>query len=434
MNDFIKTAFRTAMERRVGKPREMTDFPHDTDDMSKRERFHRNTALAHAEASEHFDNEGNAEARDLHDKAFEAHRLAHEALHFRDDKAGYKHLANAAEHASREANFFVKEAVEIQEAVSVDKKNYDWGKMITVRYGSSHSFPLHPKHQEKIKNLKDGESTTFKDETGARVSAYREGDKIRLKLPGVNKETTVTYSHFTEAVEQLGEETMPYNIASALQNRHYGAAEYHKKKGNMKGYAAHFKVADSIEDAMIRAGSHMPIRSTRISKASEKAFAEHPHVRSASDTKSIDESYGNDINRVIGRIVDNYSHKQTGTTYNRSAPDTSKFIAPAYGMVQHLKNVQIARPHPFKPHHFDHFIKIGANVDRETSDNIKSDLHDYLMDTGYSSVDYKGNPTQELGKYSKDYIRLIDKEGNPYTLKTVDGTAWGGIGIEKSEK
>lgn len=144
--------------------------------------------------------------------------------------------------------------------------------------------------------------------------------------------------------------------------------------------------------------------------------------------------YGDDIGRAFKHVADNYKDQQTGTVNYRSAPDTSKFIAPAHGMIQHLQNVQVAREHPFRPHHFDHFIKIGSNVDRDTADAIKSDIHDYLMDSGHTSVDYKGDPTSDLGKYSKDYIRTVDKDGNPYTLKTVRGTAWGGIGIVKGHE
>lgn len=144
--------------------------------------------------------------------------------------------------------------------------------------------------------------------------------------------------------------------------------------------------------------------------------------------------YGDDMGRAFKHVADKYKNRETGTVNHRSAPDTSKFTAPAYGMIQHLQNIQVAREHPFRPHRFDHFIKIGSNVDRDTADEIKSDIHDYLMDTGHTSVDYKGNPTGELGNYSKDYIRTVDKHGNPYTLKTVSGTAWGGIGVVKGHE
>lgn len=144
--------------------------------------------------------------------------------------------------------------------------------------------------------------------------------------------------------------------------------------------------------------------------------------------------YGDDIGRAFKHAAERYKSRETGTVNYRSAPDSSKFIAPAHGMIQHLQNVQVSREHPFKPHRFDHFIKIGSNVDRDTADAIKSDIHDYLMDTGHTSVDYNGNPTGDLGNYSKDYIRTVDKHGNPYTLKTVHGTAWGGIGIVKGHE
>lgn len=89
---------------------------------------------------------------------------------------------------------------------------------------------------------------------------------------------------------ELGESTMPYNIASALQQRHYGAAEHHKKNGNMKGYKAHMDVASKIEDAMISAGSHMPVRSKRIEAASDKAFMAHPHRKIQSEEAEINEA------------------------------------------------------------------------------------------------------------------------------------------------
>ncbi len=331
----------------------------------------------------------------------------------------------------------LKEEVELEEAVQVDKKNYSWGKMITVRHGSSHSFPLHPEHQEKIKNLKDGDSTAFKDETGSHVIATREGDKVHLKTGGAKSaKTTVAHSHFTEEVEQidelskktlgsyikkadkqaekavnsysnaaarrhdfapdtpamaknakkfakrdagsalaktklakmeeveqideissstlrsyidksradkkvamkdrsaaeknvktygmasdkkerddaarrvgnrnqgisvankklgtypadkakakvmareeveLDEQTMPGNVALRLADRHYTAAFHHKKNSNYKGYAAHLKTAERIEDAVIRAGRDMPVKSKQLEAASDRAFRDHPH-------------------------------------------------------------------------------------------------------------------------------------------------------------
>jgi hypothetical protein len=85
--------------------------------------------------------------------------------------------------------------------VRVDKKTYDWGKMVTVHDGIRKSFPLHPEHQEKIKNLKHGESTTFTDETRNKVKAHREGDTVHLQRADSDKKTSVPYSHFAEEVD-----------------------------------------------------------------------------------------------------------------------------------------------------------------------------------------------------------------------------------------
>lgn len=97
----------------------------------------------------------------------------------------------------------VKESLE--EAVTVNKHNYSWGKMVTVHHGSSTSYPLHPEHQAAIKKLKHGEKTSFKDETGAHVTAHREDDKVHLTHKGSSTKTTVAHSHFNESVEQVDE-------------------------------------------------------------------------------------------------------------------------------------------------------------------------------------------------------------------------------------
>lgn len=76
---------------------------------------------------------------------------------------------------------------------------------------------------------------------------------------------------------ELDEETMPGNIGLRMVDSHEKAAAHHKKNGNMKGYAAHLDVADRIKNAVERAGPNMPIRSTQIEKASDKAFSNHPH-------------------------------------------------------------------------------------------------------------------------------------------------------------
>lgn len=94
------------------------------------------------------------------------------------------------------------EETQIEEAVSVKKADYSWGKMVTVHHGSDTSYPLHPEHQKKIAALKHGEKTSFKDETNSTVHAEREDDKVHLSRPKTSStKTTVAHSHFTESTQ-----------------------------------------------------------------------------------------------------------------------------------------------------------------------------------------------------------------------------------------
>lgn len=126
-----------------------------------------------------------------------------------------KQMALAAYYsAQRNEAVEIEEEQELDEAVTVKKDNYSWGKMVTVHHGSENSYPLHPEHQDAIKKLKDGEHTSFKDETNRKVTAHREGDKVHLSSSGSNKKTTVAHSHFSEGwndmlahVKKTGEAT-----------------------------------------------------------------------------------------------------------------------------------------------------------------------------------------------------------------------------------
>jgi len=118
-----------------------------------------------------------------------------------------RHLARAAMKNLNQKKAVREEAI-MNEAVKVEKKNYSWGKMVTVHDGSSTSYPLHPEHQAAIKNLRPGMKTTFKDETGRQVHAHREGDQVHLVHHNTGsstaKKTTVGYHHFDEATSAYG--------------------------------------------------------------------------------------------------------------------------------------------------------------------------------------------------------------------------------------
>lgn len=82
--------------------------------------------------------------------------------------------------------------------VAVNKTQHPWGKMIVVRRGAAETFPLHPEHQEQIRNLGDGDSKTFKIETNDHIEASRHGDKIHLRNARNHSGISVKRSHFTE--------------------------------------------------------------------------------------------------------------------------------------------------------------------------------------------------------------------------------------------
>lgn len=133
------------------------------------------------------------------------------ALDFKDEakrrarnyyqKQGYK--VHDVEHHSE-----IKEMKNVNESrldpnkATVEKKSYNWGKMVTVRHGNHFSIPLHPEHQHRIRELKDGEKGSIYDETGTWHNIHREGDKVHfMSVRPAKIRATVSHSHFTEEVE-----------------------------------------------------------------------------------------------------------------------------------------------------------------------------------------------------------------------------------------
>lgn len=97
--------------------------------------------------------------------------------------------------------FFTAEQVQPIQEASVKSEKHSWGKMMTVHHGASHSYPLHPEHQEAIRNLKHGEKTSFKDETGAKVNVHRDVQDVHFTSNKTAARTTVPHSHFSEEHE-----------------------------------------------------------------------------------------------------------------------------------------------------------------------------------------------------------------------------------------
>lgn len=145
---------------------------------------------------------------------------------------------------------------------------------------------------------------------------------------------------------ELGEETIPGNVALRMVDMHKAAAAHHKKNRNMKGYAAHLNVSDRIEDAVKRAGRDMPIRSTQIDNASDKAFRDHPHRVVKSEEADLDEGHG--VFLKGGSVGETRSGKPVEVHSNiedakAQAKRLNKNLSPGekkhYGLKYHVKPV-----------------------------------------------------------------------------------------------
>lgn len=213
----------------------------------------------------------------------------------------------------------------------------------------------------------------------------------------------------------LEEDTMPSNVAARLQDRHYRAAMHHKKNGNMKGYKAHLDVHNKIEDALIHAGSHMPIRSKRIEAASDKAFKEHPHR--VNEETNIDEAN----KQTVSSNFKGYLRKDNLKVGDRVTAQGGASSKNMNGTVVdvHPHGVSVlrdgAKEHSFVPH--TQVKKISEEVEQidEISDKTKAryldkavkQRHDFFTEP----FDPKKEPkwTTPKGKPKKGYYDRPEK-------------------------
>lgn len=186
-------------------------------------------------------------------------------------------------------NFFLEniEEVELDEAVEVSHDRYmrSHGKKARDSgQGSGNWMFTH-------KSMGDVDYNDEKQVHNAR-GKFADAKKSAQKWAKEHGHRTVYVMESVELDEEveLDEQTMPGNVALRLVDRHQAAAFHHKKNGNMKGYASHFKVAERIEDAVIRAGRDMPVKSKQLEAASDKAFKEHPHRVVKNEEVELDEA------------------------------------------------------------------------------------------------------------------------------------------------
>lgn len=92
-----------------------------------------------------------------------------------------------------------KEEVALDEA-TVKTRKYSWGTMKTVQHGHDFSIPLHPEHHQELAKLRDGGHHEFKDETGRRWKAHRQGEDVHFQSKD-NLKTSVKHHDLTEGLK-----------------------------------------------------------------------------------------------------------------------------------------------------------------------------------------------------------------------------------------
>ena len=115
-----------------------------------------------------------------------------------DDVNNDGKVDNVDKHLKYKRHAEIKSKI-IDESVKVEKQNYKWGKFINIEDGHSISYPMHPEHQKIVKNIKDGETNTYKDEQGKHVTVSRNGNKLSFTA-GIHRSTptVVDRSHFLD--------------------------------------------------------------------------------------------------------------------------------------------------------------------------------------------------------------------------------------------
>jgi len=204
------------------------------------------------------------------------------------------------------AKVLTKEEVVMNEAVTVKKANYSWGKMVTVHHGAETSYPLHPEHQAVIKKLKPGESTSFTDETNRKVTASREGDMVHLSGRGSNKKTSVAHSHFTEEVMSTFKQ-----FRNTIEEKTLTPAEKKKRE----------EVAKAIE----RENPNMPMgMKMAIATKTAKRVAEEVEIEEA---KALHKMTSDELNAEHQKVQDKINSAPASKTISMNHPWSQRLRA-----------------------------------------------------------------------------------------------------------
>lgn len=117
---------------------------------------------------------------------------------------------------------------------------------------------------------------------------------------------------------------------------------------------------------------------------------------------------------VLRDLAEEFRDAATGTMSVPSAPDTSKFRATRYGMIEFVKNVTIHGSYGIS-NTYQYFLKIGSAVDTRVRDEIFDEFKQSVESIGITIRD--------------DYTHIESSDGWRVSIAFTYGSAWGGIGL-----
>lgn len=71
----------------------------------------------------------------------------------------------------------------------ISKRTYNWGTLRIIQKGVNFSVVIHPEHYARIANLVDGQSMSFREETGRDWKVRREGAQLHFQARAIGSVT-----------------------------------------------------------------------------------------------------------------------------------------------------------------------------------------------------------------------------------------------------
>jgi hypothetical protein len=287
--------------------------------------------------------------------------------------------------------------------VTVDKEKYSWGKMITVHHGNSVSYPLHPKHQLKIKNLKDGELINFTDETGEKVAAKRVGDKVHLRQSGVNAKTTVDYKHFNESYGKKMKTEGGYGKKKMKAEGGYGKINAtYGKKTKEEELSAKQKKIDLNKNGKIDGSDLTKLRAKNEETLNELGNKYVMDTRDLAKVQKALNAMGATAPKVVKDKAGYFHIKFQSKVGNTGRSTSSAHQGPYHTMAAVLDGLMKMQKESTEISPLDNFLRPSMYQKEIQIDEKKKDYKDHMM---YDPKTGKGRMTTSY----EDHLDLKDK-------------------------